>query len=101
MTQGQHQSLKEKLIRSKNDNSELREEVDSLSNVKDRQRTLELQLKVRSSVACTSRALGAAVKVQLLRCLDVQPLSCSCQGPLVQLSGALGDTAGVQLSKCH
>ncbi len=78
MTQGQHQSLKEKLIRSKNDNSELREEVDSLSKVKDRQRTLELQLKVRSSVACTSRALGAAVKVQLLRCLDVQLLSCSC-----------------------
>ena len=66
--QGQHQSLKEKLIRSKNDNSELREEVDSLSKVKDRQRTLELQLKVRTPRACTSRALGAAVSVQLLRC---------------------------------
>ena len=76
--QGQHQSLKEKLIRSKNDNSELRGEVDSLSKVKDRQRTLELQLKVRSSLACTLRALGAAFKMQLLRCLDVQLLACSC-----------------------
>ena len=76
--QGQHQSLKEKLIRSKNDNSELRGEVDSLSKVKDRQRSLELQLKVRSSLACTLRAHGAAVKMQLLRCLDVQLLACSC-----------------------
>ncbi len=66
--QGQHQSLKEKLIRSKNDNSELREEVDSLSTVKDRQRTLELQLKVRPPRACRSRALDAAASAQLFRC---------------------------------
>ncbi len=72
--QGQHQSLKEKLIRCKNDNSELREEVDSLSKVKDRQRTLELQLKVRCSGACTSRALGAAVK----ECSYCDALMCSC-----------------------
>ncbi len=45
--QGQHRSLKEKLIRSKQDNSELREEVDTLSRLKDRVRSLELQLKVR------------------------------------------------------
>ncbi len=85
--QGQHQSLKEKLIRSKNDNSELREEVDSLSKVKDRQRTLELQLKVRPSRACNLKALGAAVILQLLgalgaavsvQMLKVQLLSCSC-----------------------
>jgi hypothetical protein len=85
--QGQHQSLKEKLIRSKNDNSELREEVDSLSKVKDRQRTLEFQLKVRPSRACNLKALGAAVILQLLgalgaavsvQMLKVQLLSCSC-----------------------
>ncbi len=56
--QGQHQSLKEKLIRSKNDNSELREEVDSLSKVKDRQRTLDFQLKVRPSGFCALKALN-------------------------------------------
>lgn len=46
MVQGQHRSLKEKLIRSKQDSSELREEVAGLYRLKDRQRTLELQLKV-------------------------------------------------------
>ena len=50
--QGQHRNLKEKLIRSKQDNSELREEVDSLSRLKDRVRTLELQLK--ASTQCMS-----------------------------------------------
>ncbi len=78
--QGQHQSLKEKLIRSKNDNSELREEVDSLSKVKDRQRTLELQLKVRPSRACNLKALGAAVILQLLGALGAAGRGswCSC-----------------------
>ena len=44
--QGQHRSLKEKLVRSKQDSDELREEMASLYRLKDRQRTLELQLKV-------------------------------------------------------
>lgn len=46
MLQGQHRSLKEKLLHSKQDSNELREEVASLYRLKDRQRTLELQLKV-------------------------------------------------------
>ena len=51
MLQGQHRSLKEKLIRSKQDSNELREEVAGLYRLKDRQRTLELQLKV-SHIHC-------------------------------------------------
>ena len=46
MVQGQHRNLKEKLIRSKQDNNELREELETLPRLKDRLRTLELQLKV-------------------------------------------------------
>ena len=45
--QSQHRSLKEKLIHSKQDNDELRQEVDKLSRVQDRVRSLELQLKVK------------------------------------------------------
>ena len=44
--QDQHRNLKEKLISSKQESNKLREEVDSLSRLKDRVRTLELQLKV-------------------------------------------------------
>lgn len=44
--QGLHRNLKEMLIRSKQENSELRAEVETLPRLKDRLRTLELQLKV-------------------------------------------------------
>ena len=46
MVQGQHRSLKEMLIRAKQDNNELREELETLPRLKDRLRTLDLQLKV-------------------------------------------------------
>ena len=41
-----HRNLKEMLIRSKQENSDLRAEVETLPRLKDRLRTLELQLKV-------------------------------------------------------
>ena len=54
MLQAQHRNLKEKLIRAKQDNNELREELETLPRLKDRLRTLELQLKVSPH----SRSLG-------------------------------------------
>ena len=41
-----HRNLKEMLIRSKQENSDLRAEVETLPRLKDRLHTLELQLKV-------------------------------------------------------
>ena len=59
--QGQFRNLKEKFVSSRQESAELRDEVQSLTRVKDRVRSLELQLKVDSRVICVSPLLYAAL----------------------------------------
>ncbi|KAL3152356.1 hypothetical protein ABBQ32_001417 [Trebouxia sp. C0010 RCD-2024] len=60
--EGMHRNLKEMLIRSKQENSDLRAEVETLPRLKDRLRTLQLQLKD----AGETREAFAALKAQFI-----------------------------------